>query len=625
MKKMVYIILITTLIVTSFTQPAFADTAVENPKDIIIAQPGLNYSTSSSEISILGASDWDYPIFMNGQKLLTTLHGFFAEYVSLTSGLNNFVFTNNGKSKTVAITYKPMNSSGSTSGDQPGTIAFDASRYLYLSGSTAIYGIVKVNNATRTKDNLEGNDLKIPLVKGTVTKIIGEDKYFYMLSDYSFAYKSSFDTFEGNVPANYITGISVRDNAFYNSSEVVFKMNENALCDYYFDGNRLVLTLYGSQNAAPIDLNDNKLVSRITPVTTNAYGACSYEILLDKGSITNGTYMEFSNGEMILGFKKIPKVTNGNLNNVKIFIDAGHGGSDPGAMGPMQTFGPSEKDINLEIAKVATSYLISKGANVIATRMDDSTVSLASRMAIVAENKPDISLSIHSNAVDVSNDYNAAKGYRTYYTFELPVTGQEDAVSFISRRVTEIIGIQNVAKRKSNLALTRNLFCPSMVFEVAFMSNPYDYEWLLLKENQQAVGVAIGQATVEWFEALNQMEAYDQNSIKVFVDGEKLAFDVEPFIESDRTLVPIRRIFEALGAEVTWDEQTQTVIVMKGNDNISFKINDNNAVINGENKTMEVAAKIVEGGRTVVPLRFLSEALGYAVEWDGLTKTIQIN
>ena len=124
MKKILYMMLITTLIVTSFTQFAFAQTVVENPKDIIITQPGLNYTTSAGKVSILGASDWDYPIYMNGQKVETTVHGFFAEYVSLAAGLNNFVFTNNGKSKTVAIIYKPGSSSGSSSS---GTAFFDAS------------------------------------------------------------------------------------------------------------------------------------------------------------------------------------------------------------------------------------------------------------------------------------------------------------------------------------------------------------------------------------------------------------------------------------------------------------------------------------------------------------------
>jgi len=334
--------------------------------------------------------------------------------------------------------------------------------------------------------------------------------------------------------------------------------------------------------------------------------------------------MPFANIPLILGFKKVPKVVDGNLNNVKIFIDAGHGGSDPGALGPMKTFGPAEKDINLEIAKAATSYLAARGANIITTRIDDSATSLADRMSIVTENKPDISLSIHSNATAVSNNYDNAKGYRTYYTFELPVTGQEDAVSFISRRAAEIIGVP-YSINKSNLAMGRNLYCPSFVFEIAFMSNPDDYEWLLLEENQKAVGDAIGQATLEWFETLNTMGGYDQDSIKVFVNGEKLAFDVEPFIESGRTLVPIRRIFEAFGATVEWNEQTQTATVMKENENISFTINDNMAVINGVNEQMEVAAKIVDGGRTVVPLRFLSEALGYNVEWDGVTQTIQID
>lgn len=619
MRKSLVMMLITALMVTSFTQYASGETSFENPKGIIITQPGLNFTTGSTSVSILGASDWEYPLYMNGNKITTTNHGFFAQYVSLAIGVNKFVFTNNGTVETVTITRKQ------TSGQEPGgNEPFDASRYLYLTGGTGIVGTVKVNNATRAKDNREGNQVMVPLAKGTKANIIGGDMYFYMLSDYSFVYKSSFDTVEGNVPLNYVTGISVNDNPAYNSAEISFTMNTNPLYDYTFDGNKLVLTLYGSQNAAPVSLNDNKLVSRITPVTTRVPGACSYEVLLDKGSLTNGVTVEFTGGKMILGFKKVPKVSNGDLSNVRIFLDAGHGGTDPGALGPLKTFGPMEKDFDLEIATYAHQYLTSRGATVITTRMDDSSVTLADRMAIVAKYKPDLSISIHSNATAVSNDYNKAKGYRTYYTYELPVTGSEDAVSFISRRVAEIVGVSFGSKNQSNLALSRNQFCPSLIFEVAFMSNPDDYEWLLTDGNQKKVGEAIGQATVEWFETLNTMEAYDQNSIKVFVQGEKIAFDVEPFIESGRTLVPIRRIFEALGATVTWNEGEQTATVMKDANQISFKINDNKAVINGINQTMEVPAKIALGGRTVVPLRFLTEALGYSVDWDGETQTIDI-
>jgi N-acetylmuramoyl-L-alanine amidase len=624
MRKILSVLLMSILLIQSFSVPSHGATRIENPRDIIIAQPGSTYSSSSSQVSILGASDWDLPLYLNGSQVDTTDHGFFAEYVSLKPGQNDFTFTNGGKTKTVSITYTPPTSGGGTGGSEGNAGAFDPTRYLYLKGSTPLYGTMKVNNGSRARDNLEKGELMPPLAKGTRAQIIGEDKYFYMLSDYSFVYKSGMDTAEGTLPQNYVTGIRVEDQASQNGTEVFFKMNLNTLYDYSFDGNRLVLTLFGSLHWAPVSLNDSKLVKKITSVPTSQAGACSYEILLDQGSLINGVYLEFRAGEMVLGFKKAPLVKDGSLKGVKIFLDPGHGGTDPGAFGPLRTFGPSEKDINLEISRHVYKYLTDRGATVITSRMDDTSLSLAERMEMIISSKPDLSLSVHSNSVAVTTNYDLAKGYRTYYTYALPITGEEDAVSFISRRVAEITGLPYTDKNRSNLAMARTQYCPAMIFEVGFMSNPEDYEWLVQAEHQKLVGEAIGKATLEWFETLSAMEAHDRDSIKVLVNGQKVAFDVDPFIEAGRTLVPLRRIFEALGATVTWNEAEQTATVVKGAQTLQFKIGDSTYTINQVPQVMDVTARIVEGGRTVVPLRVLSEALGYEVDWFGETKTIEI-
>ena len=81
-------------------------------------------------------------------------------------------------------------------------------------------------------------------------------------------------------------------------------------------------------------------------------------------------------------------------------------------------------------------------------------------------------------------------------------------------------------------------------------------------------------------------------------------------------LVPMRFLFEQMGAEVAWDNDTQTATVMQNNDNISFQINNATATVNDVPKTMNVPAKLVND-KTMVPIRFLSENLGYTVDWDG--------
>lgn len=112
-------------------------------------------------------------------------------------------------------------------------------------------------------------------------------------------------------------------------------------------------------------------------------------------------------------------------------------------------------------------------------------------------------------------------------------------------------------------------------------------------------------------------------SPKVFLDGNQLQFDVSPVIENDRTLVPMRAIFEALGAEISWDEITKTVTAVKGDVKISLTVGSKTAYKNGEPFVLDVPAKII-GGRTMVPLRFISESLGAGVYWEGSTQTVRI-
>ena len=109
----------------------------------------------------------------------------------------------------------------------------------------------------------------------------------------------------------------------------------------------------------------------------------------------------------------------------------------------------------------------------------------------------------------------------------------------------------------------------------------------------------------------------------VFYNGEKIKFDQIPVIENGRTLVPLRAIFEKLGADVEWDEDTQTVIATKNDTKISLTIDNTVASKNGENVTLDVPAKIVNG-RTLVPVRFVADCFGVDVGWDGTMQRVSL-
>ncbi len=122
---------------------------------------------------------------------------------------------------------------------------------------------------------------------------------------------------------------------------------------------------------------------------------------------------------------------------------------------------------------------------------------------------------------------------------------------------------------------------------------------------------------------LNSSNAADSN-IVVFLDGKQLIFDVPPSVVDNRTMVPLRSIFESLGAIVEWDQGTQTAIATKGGLVVSLTVGENVAYINGEKITLDVPSKVINQ-RTLVPLRFVSESLKATVGWLGKSRVVTIN
>ena len=103
--------------------------------------------------------------------------------------------------------------------------------------------------------------------------------------------------------------------------------------------------------------------------------------------------------------------------------------------------------------------------------------------------------------------------------------------------------------------------------------------------------------------------------INVTIDGRIVNFtDQGPTIVDDRTLVPVRGVFEELGFEVDWEHDTQTVRLTGNGHEIVLTIASANFITNGESHTLDVPAQII-GGRTMLPIRAILESVGYSVGW----------
>lgn len=143
---------------------------------------------------------------------------------------------------------------------------------------------------------------------------------------------------------------------------------------------------------------------------------------------------------------------------------------------------------------------------------------------------------------------------------------------------------------------------------------------------------AIIQPTTQVIEEQTESTTFNINSvvnksrvkILVYVNGKKVEFDQEPVAINGRTMVPMRAIFEAFGATVSWNNSTQQVIAIKDATELSFIIGEKTLLVNRTNLLKIDVAPVIKNGRTLVPLRVISDALGYKVVWNDANRVVSI-
>ena len=114
-----------------------------------------------------------------------------------------------------------------------------------------------------------------------------------------------------------------------------------------------------------------------------------------------------------------------------------------------------------------------------------------------------------------------------------------------------------------------------------------------------------------------------KDGICVCLNGWELEFDVPPMLENDRTLVPMRAIFEALGAEVSWYPEDRTIVAVRGDTTVFMQVDDWYMAVNDEWIALDAPPRIVND-RTLIPLRAVAEAFGAQVGWDEATQTVTV-
>jgi len=332
------------------------------------------------------------------------------------------------------------------------------------------------------QDSLYYNDFSVQS-EGMTDHAVWQGNGFYLLRVGGYVYESSVTELEsgGAVPLGKLSGVKVFSDGA--NTYIDFGLTQNVPHNGTVRDGNFELTLYNvdlTTVPASVSVEKNPLIKSVAVIYPNKANCVRF--LCELTDTKNFYGFDFaytaSGAQAILRNPRNLDLTAPEpLAGIRIVLDAGHGGTDSGALGPWRTKdgSVSEKDLNLSVTLAAAEELQRLGAEVILTRSDDTTVSLTERMEFLCDVMPDLSVSVHQNSVDYSVDVRDVRGTLGLWWADSSILLTE----CVSEKVAQALFRQELMPRQQMLALCRNPKFPSTLVEVGFMTSVEEYEDML--------------------------------------------------------------------------------------------------------------------------------------------------
>ncbi|MGC5325310.1 N-acetylmuramoyl-L-alanine amidase [Brevibacillus sp. SYSU BS000544] len=142
---------------------------------------------------------------------------------------------------------------------------------------------------------------------------------------------------------------------------------------------------------------------------------------------------------------------------------------------------------------------------------------------------------------------------------------------------------------------------------------------------QRYIGVFVLLFMMLWIPSfVSAASSSTEDVVNLVIEGEQVQADVPPVIKNGRTLVPVRVIAEKMGADVSWDQTTQTAVINHEQQTIKLQLNSKKAIVNNKAIQLDTPPQLIHQ-RMLLPLRFVGEALGSTVGWDDRSRTVIAN
>ncbi len=331
-----------------------------------------------------------------------------------------------------------------------------------------------------------------PLPKGTVAGVTGKEGEWLRLDYGAWIKEEETQPIASNIPPTSLIR-SINSRLIEGATEIIFPLQIPVPISVRQGDKFITLTLYNTTaQTDTIRLDDDPLIKRldwqqVTPTRID------YTFYL-KTEQQWGYDLRYEGTSLIFTLRHAPPIMarNQSLKGVRILLDPGHGGEELGSKGPT---GYPEKDANLFTSQLLARELKKLGATVNLTRDTDIDLSLEDRVKIIDEQKPDLALSIHYNALPDGGDAINTKGISAFWYHP---QGHDLAV-FLHNYLVEKLNRPSYGVYWNNLALTRPHTAPSILLELGFTINPWEFEWITNPQEQKQLARAIAEGINEWF------------------------------------------------------------------------------------------------------------------------------
>lgn len=332
-----------------------------------------------------------------------------------------------------------------------------------------------------------------PLPKGTLATITGREGDWVRLDYGGWIKAEEVRISRVSVPPkSIIRSVSARQ--ISGATQVIFPLQVPVPVSVQQGDRTFTLTLYNTTAQTDIiRLDDNPLISRLDWQQV-APNQVQYTFNLKSGQQW-GYQLKYEGTSLVLTLRHSPtssSQTGKPLAGITILLDPGHGGTESGAAGPN---GYLEKNVNLSVSRLLRDELVARGATVYMTREDDSTLSLPERMAMIDRVQPAIALSIHYNALPDYGDAFNTKGVGTFWYHPQA----HSLAVFLQKYMVQKLNRPSYGVFWNNLALTRPHSAPSVLLELGFMSNPFEFEWVTNPQEQSKLAATLADGITEWF------------------------------------------------------------------------------------------------------------------------------